>query len=78
LAAVRTPATRSEEKGKWGFIDKTGSLVIPPLFDDVWKFSNGRARVKVGGSELRVDKKGNLYYLDGRPVDKSTVLPQDF
>jgi len=35
-------------KGKWGFIDTTGKLVVEPKFDGVKNFSNGLALVTVG------------------------------
>jgi hypothetical protein len=33
---------------KWGFIDKTGNLVIQPQFDEASEFSEGLARVRIG------------------------------
>src|SRR5205823_2011220 len=33
---------------KYGYIDKTGKIIIPPQFDFTDKFSEGLARVKIG------------------------------
>ena len=35
-------------KGKWGYINATGKLVIPAKFDNAGRFSEGLARVQVG------------------------------
>lgn len=32
---------------RWGFIDRTGKIVVKPQFHAVGKFSNGRAYVRV-------------------------------
>lgn len=45
--------------GKWGYIDKTGSYVINPQFDDAYSFAdNGFAVVEVGGKYGFIDKTG--------------------
>ena len=43
--------------GKWGFIDKTGKVVIPinSTYDYVWSFSEGLSGVRKGGF---IDKTG--------------------
>ena len=33
-------------QGKWGYIDKTGKLIIQPRFDDAKPYSEGLAQVK--------------------------------
>ena len=33
--------------GKYGYIGKTGKIVIKPQFDDAWGFSKGVAIVKI-------------------------------
>jgi len=33
--------------GKYGYIDRTGKVVITPQFDGAWKFSDGMALVKI-------------------------------
>ena len=37
---------RIERDGKYGFIDKTGKVVIPLNYDDAWYFSEGLAAVE--------------------------------
>jgi hypothetical protein len=39
----------AKQNNKWGFIDKTGKWAILPVFDDVWAFSEGLAKVKYNG-----------------------------
>src|SRR6185295_19440553 len=41
LAAV------SDENGRWGYIEKTGSVIIPYQFEHAQNFSDGLARVLV-------------------------------
>ncbi len=36
-----------KENGKYGYIDKTGEIIIPPKYDDAMPFSDGLARVMV-------------------------------
>lgn len=38
-------------RGRWGYIDKTGELVIKPQFISAHDFSEGLARVHVEGYE---------------------------
>ncbi|RYD73591.1 MAG: WG repeat-containing protein [Sphingobacteriales bacterium] len=51
LAAVKT-------NGKWGYIDKTGKLVIPARFESAGVFTEGKAPVKIGMFWGFLDKKG--------------------
>jgi hypothetical protein len=39
-----------EIKGKWGYINKSGSIVIEPKFQEVSPFTNGLAYVKVNAA----------------------------
>ena len=41
----RTARYISSEKGKWGYIDRTGEIKIPPQFGGAHKFSEGLALV---------------------------------
>uniref|UniRef100_A0A7V4E4H2 WG repeat-containing protein n=1 Tax=candidate division WOR-3 bacterium TaxID=2052148 RepID=A0A7V4E4H2_UNCW3 len=45
---------------KWGYIDKKGELIIPPLFDSAGMFNQGKALVKIGDKYYYIDKKGRL------------------
>lgn len=45
--------------GTWGYIDKTGALVIPLQFTAAQPFENGRARVTQGDKQIVIDTKGN-------------------
>lgn len=45
---------------KVGYIDKTGRMVIKPMFDEGGDFAEGLARVKVGGQWGFIDKTGRL------------------
>ena len=48
-------------KGKWGFMDRTGKLVIEPQFEDAEDFSEGLAPVKIKGETVwcPADASGN-------------------
>ncbi len=50
LAAVCMPNKEKPDNpalGKWGFIDKNGNIVIPPLYDDEEPFKEGMARITI-------------------------------
>ena len=44
----------------WGFIDKSGTLVIPPKFDDAESFLEGLAKIEVEGLYGYADKSGAI------------------
>ncbi len=47
--------------GKYGYIDKTGVMVIEPMYDCAYRFdTNGYAIVELDGKEAIIDSKGNL------------------
>ena len=45
LARIRT-------HGTWGYIDRSGSVVIPLRFAQAWPFRNGRARVRLSDGRM--------------------------
>ena len=56
---------RVYENGKWGFIDKTGKVVIPLIYDGADGFSDGEAKVRVDDERFYIDKEGRfLRYAD--------------
>jgi hypothetical protein len=44
--------------GKWGFIDKTGTIVISPIFDGAGNFENGCSNVVKGDETFFIDTNG--------------------
>lgn len=49
--------------GKWGYIDQTGRLIVPPKFIHSNAFSNGLALVDAGvdlGEAVFIDKAGKV------------------
>jgi len=47
-------------RGKWGYIDRMGKVVIEVEFDDAGNFGEGLAPVKVGDKWGYIDKTGEL------------------
>lgn len=46
------------ENGKYGYIDKTGKVVIPPQFENTMGFSEGLAATKLNGKYGYIDTTG--------------------
>ena len=46
-------------ENKWGFLDTTGNLIIPPRFDQVGSFAEGLCPVNSGGKWGYIDSLGN-------------------
>jgi WG repeat protein len=55
--------------GKWGYIDKDGTLVIPYRYDFAGQFTNGHACVAEAEHWNLIDTKGN-----GIPVEKNECV----
>lgn len=51
---------RIKLNGKYGFIDKSGKIVIKPQFDNAGSFSEGLAAVKLDGKYGLIDKNGKI------------------
>lgn len=47
---------------KWGAIDRTGKLVIPPISDKDFRFINGLAEVKAGDKWGYIDQTGKFVW----------------
>lgn len=59
-ALAAEPLFRILKGGKWGFIDATGKVAIPPRYDDAEPFSDGLASVRLGRQLGYVDPGGAL------------------
>ncbi len=55
-----TPPSIFQQSAKFGFIDRTGKMVIPPQFDSADRFSEGLAFVKEGKSIGYIDRQGKF------------------
>ena len=64
LAAVNQGA-RCHGGGKWGYIDKDGTLIIPIQYDYAGRFKQGRACVEEAKEWKLIDTKGNA-----TPIEK--------
>jgi len=58
-------------RGKWGYIDNKGSLVIRPQFQSAFGFSDGLAAIRINDKLGYINKKGEIvirpqYYEAGR------------
>ncbi|MFM9846607.1 MAG: WG repeat-containing protein [Hyphomicrobiaceae bacterium] len=53
LAAVRI-------RGRFGYIDKRGTVIIPPRFDAAGEFRGGYAEVRINGASGIIDRRGRV------------------
>lgn len=51
---------RVRSGGAWGYIDRAGTVVIPPRFEAAEPFSEGLAAVKLAGSHGYIDTSGKV------------------
>ena len=51
---------RTYGSNKYGFIDRSGEILIPPTYQDAGKFSQGLAAVKKNGKWGYIDRKGDI------------------
>ena len=49
-----------EQGEKYGFIDKTGRIVVAPKYDEFIRFSDGLAMILVGEKYGYIDKTGRI------------------
>jgi hypothetical protein len=59
LAAAQ-PESPQQFNEKYGYIDRTGQMVIAARFDRAWEFSDGLARVQLNGKTGFIDRTGNF------------------
>ena len=67
-----------ELEKKWGYIDKSGRLIIPCNFDGAGDFSEGLAAVEIHGKCGYIDETGNFAipprFYGGRPFSEGMAL----
>ena len=63
-----------EEKGKFGYINKSGKVMIASQFDYAESFSEGMAAVSVGGKRGFVDQTGKVVI--AAQYDKTTPFSE--
>lgn len=51
---------RNYNYGKFGYIDKNGNIVLKPIYDDAYPFSEGLASVNQNGKYKFIDKTGKV------------------
>src|SRR5262245_22314347 len=49
-----------DERGKFGYIDETGRVVIKPQFDEAYPFTDGLAAVSIGEKAGFIDASGKI------------------
>jgi hypothetical protein len=52
------PAIADDDSPQWGYIDRSGKLIIPVQFEDAFSFSEGLAAVENKGNWGFIDKTG--------------------
>jgi hypothetical protein len=57
---VRSEGESFATGGRFGYIDKTGRVVINPKFENASPFSEGLASVRLGGKDGYIDKTGRM------------------
>lgn len=68
--ATVTPANISKSvalypvqvKGKWGFIDEAGKLVVEMKYDESYDFSEGVAMIRIAEKRGYIDKTGKIIW----------------
>jgi|GEM_PF-5271519 len=59
-ATAQNYLTPKEKRGKWGYADKRGDMVIPYQFEQAGHFSYSAACVKLNGKYGLIDKSGQF------------------
>ncbi len=56
----KTKLTAIKEKEKYGYKNKRGRMIIPPVYDYGWRFFDGIAMVEREGKRGYIDKRGQV------------------
>ena len=64
--------------GKYGFIDKTGKLVIEPIYDKVFPMNEDKAVVIKNGVRLIINNKGETLYTFDESIISESTFNDDF
>ena len=64
-ASLDSQISRIKLNGKYGFIDKSGKIVIPIKYDFASNYfdEDGFAEVRLGEKILQIDRKGNETFI---------------
>ena len=60
ISVLAFSCSKQGENSKYGYIDRTGKIVIKPQFDLTFSFSEGLASVKIGDKYGYIDKTGKI------------------
>jgi len=60
LIAAGPSEGSNEERIKYGYIDRSGKMVIEPIFDYAYSFREQMAAVQVGSKWGYIDHAGNI------------------
>ncbi len=61
LASVRLTDGQRLTDGEWGYIDRTGKVVLRGYQWPIWDFEDGYAQVTLDGRRVFIDQAGNVY-----------------
>lgn len=74
---VYTDGVASFKNGeeKWGYIDKKGTVISEPKYEELVFFQNGKASVRTENGVMVIDKKGNILIKEGEYDE--IILPDE-
>ena len=65
----------AKKDGKFGYIDKSGNMIIPPQFDRAMSFTEGLGRVAIGDKQGYINETGDvvipLQYAEAYPFSEN-------
>ncbi|MEZ5306410.1 MAG: WG repeat-containing protein [Pyrinomonadaceae bacterium] len=57
---VRTVDESFRKHYAWGYLDKTGKMMIPAIYDSASRFENGTATVRINGIRMHIERNGRV------------------